>query len=101
MIYLTDQISLSQIDQTSFDMTGYTVNYIYNDDGTVNLSASTIKDFDDYVQLNEDGLYEKVSKSRIKKILDDKAYIFNPANEAFMFLSPRDVFFGIRISYEL
>ena len=101
MIYLIDQISLSQIDQTLIDINNYTVNYIYNDDGTVNLSASTIQDFDDYVRLNEDGIYEKVSKSKIKKILDDKAYIFNPANEAFMFLSPRDVFFGIRISYEL
>ena len=101
IIYLIDEISLSQIDQSLIDINNYTVNYIYNDDGTVNLSASTIQDFDDYVQLNEDGIYENVSKSRIKKILDDKAYIFNPANEAFMFLSPRDVFFGIRISYEL
>lgn len=101
MIYLADEISLSRIDLSTFDLTGYNVNYIYNDDGSVNFAASTIKGFDDFVQLNNDGVYEKVSKSRINKILDDKAYIFNPANESFMFLSPRDVFFGIRVSYEL
>jgi len=64
-----------------------------------------VEDQGKYFQLDkafsEGGVWQEVSASRIKKIKDDKAYIFNPCNESFMFFNPRDVFFGVRISYEL
>ncbi len=58
-----------------------------------------IDDTERYVQyVNNE--WTRVNKSTIQKVLDDKAYIFNPVNEAFLFLAPRDVYFGIRISYD-
>jgi len=43
--------------------------------------------------------WQEVSKSRIKKVLDDKAYIDMPNQTYFTFLNPRSTFFGISISY--
>lgn len=54
----------------------------------------------DYFQYNE-GEWSTVSKSRIDKIIDDKAYIDMPNQTFFNFLSPRDVFVGMTISFDL
>ena len=40
-----------------------------------------------------------VSESVVQKVKDDKAYIYNPPNESLTFLSPRDIFMGIKLSY--
>jgi hypothetical protein len=42
-----------------------------------------------------------VSNSRMDKILKDKAYIDMPNQSYFNFLNPRQIFFGIRTSFEL
>jgi outer membrane receptor protein involved in Fe transport len=45
--------------------------------------------------------WKKVDDSEMQKILDDKAYIDMPNNTSFNFLDPRQVFFGINISFKL
>jgi len=45
--------------------------------------------------------WNQVSKSKIDKILKDKAYIDMPNLSYFTFLNPRDIFFGISISFDL
>lgn len=89
VIYYADLIALESLDLESINTDDYTI------------ENGVIIDFNNYVQLNEEGKYERVSKKEVDKILDDKAYIFNPANESFMFLAPRDIFFGIKLSFEL
>lgn len=42
-----------------------------------------------------------VDKSRIDKILEDKAYIDMPGASTFWFLNPRNVYFGLRFSFNL
>jgi len=46
-------------------------------------------------------IWKEVEKARMKKILDDKAYIDMPNNSSFDFLNPRQVFFGLTISFKL
>jgi len=61
--------------------------------------SENISDTERYVQyVNNE--WTRVEKSTVQKVLDDKAYIFNPVNESFLFLAPRDIFLGIRISYD-
>ena len=55
------------------------------------------KDYYEY----DNGDWVSVSKSRIDKILDDKAYIDMPNQTFNNFLSPRDVFVGMTISFDL
>jgi outer membrane receptor protein involved in Fe transport len=43
----------------------------------------------------------EVEKSRMQKILDDKAYIDMPNNTSFTFLNPRQIFYGLTISFKL
>jgi outer membrane receptor protein involved in Fe transport len=45
--------------------------------------------------------WKKVDDSEMQKILDDKAYIDMPNNTSFNFLDPRQVFFGINLSFKL
>lgn len=118
IIYLTDQITLDRLFTQNEITNGlvdlnqmknnYTIQEVYYDHdndpltpSVLDYSKTVITDFKSYVQMTANGDYDIVSKKKINKILDDKAYIFNPANEAFMFLAPRDIYFGIRISYEL
>ena len=56
---------------------------------------------DEWMQYTDNAGWETVGSSRINKLLDDKAYIDNPNNLSFLFLNPRDFYFGIRLSYEL
>jgi outer membrane receptor protein involved in Fe transport len=48
-----------------------------------------------------DGVSEEVDKKTMDKILDDKAYIDMPNNTSFNFLNPRQIFYGINISFNL
>ena len=48
-----------------------------------------------------DGIREGVDNKTMDKILDDKAYIDMPNNTSFNFLNPRQIFYGINISFNL
>ncbi len=48
-----------------------------------------------------DGEWSEVESGKMKKILDDKAYIDMPNNTSFNFLNPRQVFFGINLTINL
>ncbi len=43
--------------------------------------------------------WSEVNGSRIKRILDDKAYIDMPNMSSFTFLNPRDIFIGLKLSF--
>ncbi len=45
--------------------------------------------------------WREVDSARMKKVLDDKAYIDMPNQTSFNFLNPRRFFFGIRTSFNL
>jgi hypothetical protein len=45
--------------------------------------------------------WKDIEKSRLNRILDDKAYIDMPNQDSFTFLNPRQIFFGMRVSFNL
>ncbi len=45
--------------------------------------------------------WSEVESGRLNKVLKDKAYIDMPNQASFNFLSPRDVFVGLRMSFDL
>lgn len=45
--------------------------------------------------------WNEVDKARMDKILKDKAYINMPNPSTFWFLNPRNIFFGIRLSFNI
>ena len=45
------------------------------------------------------GSWQQVDSGRMKKILDDKAYIDMPNDDSVNFLDPRQIFFGINVSF--
>jgi hypothetical protein len=47
------------------------------------------------------GQMQKVEQGKLDQVMDDKAYIDMPNQEAFTFLNPRNIFYGIRLSFEL
>ena len=49
----------------------------------------------------DNGSWYKESKKRVNKILDDKSYIDMPNQTFFTFLDPRNIFWGLRISFDL
>ena len=55
----------------------------------------------EYVQDGDAYVWQDVEKKRLNKILDDKAYIDMPNNVSFNFLNPRQIFFGVRLSFDL
>lgn len=53
-----------------------------------------------YMEYNStSGEWVVANSSKIKKILDDKAYIDMPNHTYFTFLNPRQIFFGLQLSY--
>ena len=48
-----------------------------------------------------DGQWMLEDKNRVKEVLDNKAYIDMPNQTFFSFLNPRDIFFGITVSFDL
>ena len=44
--------------------------------------------------------WNEVEASQISKILDDKSYIDMPNMDYFVFLNPRDIFWGLKISVD-
>jgi hypothetical protein len=49
---------------------------------------------------NQTGSWSEVSQSRMSKILDDKAYIDMPNMDFLVFLNPRDIFWGLKVSFD-
>jgi outer membrane receptor protein involved in Fe transport len=45
--------------------------------------------------------WNEVDKAKIDKILEDKAYIDMPNPSTFWFLNPRNIYFGIRLSFNI
>jgi len=60
-----------------------------------------VDELDQWRQLNDAGMSEEVAQSKIDKLLEDKAYIDNPNIESLMFLNPRNIYFGIKLSFDL
>jgi hypothetical protein len=48
-----------------------------------------------------DGQMAEVDQGTLDQVLEDKAYIDMPNQEAFTFLNPRNIFYGIRLSFDL
>ncbi|MBN1783239.1 TonB-dependent receptor [bacterium] len=46
-------------------------------------------------------MWAPVEKNRMNEILEDKAYIDMPNQSCFTFLNPRQIFFGLRVSFDL
>lgn len=44
--------------------------------------------------------WNEVSASRMSKIMDDKSYIDMPNMDYFVFLNPRDIFWGLKVSFD-
>jgi len=64
------------------------------DDGTM------VHDLDYWEYLDGDEpQWSRVSESRMDKIVDEKAYIDMPNQTSFNFLNPRQIFFGVQISF--
>jgi hypothetical protein len=47
------------------------------------------------------GAWAPVDQARLQQVLDDKAYIDMPNQEWFAFLNPRNIFYGIRFSFDI
>ncbi len=54
----------------------------------------------DYYRFDQ-GIYVLEDDARVQEVLDSKAYIDMPNFSSFNFLNPRDVFFGINLSFDL
>ncbi|NLT51481.1 MAG: TonB-dependent receptor [Ignavibacteria bacterium] len=52
-----------------------------------------------YVELQGEAMTE-VDKGRMDKLLEDKAYIDMPNNTSFSFLDPRQIYFGINLTFK-
>jgi hypothetical protein len=52
-----------------------------------------------YMQ-NQSGSWSEVSASRMKQVLDDKAYIDMPNMDFLVYLNPRDIFWGLKVSFD-
>jgi outer membrane receptor protein involved in Fe transport len=48
-----------------------------------------------------DGNWQQVESGRMDQVLKDKAYIDMPNNTSFSFLNPRQIFYGISLSFKL
>ncbi len=46
------------------------------------------------------GVFQEVESGRLQQVLDDKAYIDMPNQAAFAFLNPRNIFYGVRLSFD-
>ncbi|NQV13930.1 carboxypeptidase-like regulatory domain-containing protein [bacterium] len=53
-----------------------------------------------YHQYDRNTGWSAVNQSYLDQVVEDKAYIDMPNQSSFIFLSPRDIFFGLNISYD-
>ncbi len=55
-----------------------------------------------YMKYNPvDATWSEMDSGKLKKIMDDKAYIDMPNQSSFTFLNPRNIFFGLTFNYRL
>jgi hypothetical protein len=54
----------------------------------------------DTYQEYESGTWVEVSRSKMANIIETNAYIDMPNQTSFNFLNPRNIFMGLRISYD-
>ncbi len=47
------------------------------------------------------GVFQEVDGGKVQQVLDDKAYIDMPNMDTFNFLNPRNIFYGLRLSFDL
>ena len=76
----------------------YAINYdtFIGETGVIYYDRSTER----YVEyVNE--AWQNVEQGRLDKLLEDKAYIDMPNRDSFTFLNPRNIFFGLRLSFDL
>lgn len=73
------------------------INDIINPLSSVIYYDRTNKLYMNYVE----GSWSEVESGRMQKVLDDKAYIDMPNNSSFDFLNPRQIYFGINLSFNL
>ena len=58
----------------------------------------------EYITVNSEtgeGQWSDIEKARLNKLLDEKAYIDMPNQTSFTFLNPRQLYFGVRLSFDL
>lgn len=58
-----------------------------------------VADRNEYYQL-VNGTWQVVDRGRLQKVLDDKAYIDMPNLTTLTFLNPRNIFYGLRLSFD-
>ncbi len=56
-------------------------------------------DYWEYTGEGDEAHWSAVSSSRMDKIIDEKAYIDMPNQTSFNFLNPRQIFFGVQITF--
>jgi outer membrane receptor protein involved in Fe transport len=89
--YRKDNVAFQPIEQTEnvLDETSPVAGVIYYEHGSGR-----------YMEYTE-GAWAAVGKTRMKNVLDDKAYIDMPNQTSFNFLNPRQWFFGVKLSFDL
>ncbi|RKY53950.1 MAG: hypothetical protein DRP89_05530, partial [Candidatus Neomarinimicrobiota bacterium] len=84
---------------TEFQPMEYTSNYL-----DLNAPDKLVIYYDgeteDYYQFTDSG-WQEVPNAKIDKLLEDKAYIDMPNQSFFTFLEPRDIYFGMTVSFDL
>ena len=55
----------------------------------------------DYLEYSEESGWSEVDPARLDTIMDNKAYIDMPNQSTFWFLDPRQIYFGMRLSFDL
>jgi len=80
---------------------GYPVtDIIYDESGDILKYEYGTQKIKQYSRYNEaEDLWEEVSKSTLNKLLDDKAYVDMPNIRSMTYLYPREIKFGIQISF--
>lgn len=53
----------------------------------------------EYYQWSDDGTFAPADKQKVRQVLEDKAYIDMPDGANIIFLNPRRVMFGLRVSF--
>jgi hypothetical protein len=75
------------------------VNNIANETYIVPTAIYWEKSTGRYLQ-NLNGTWTEVSAAHMKQVLDDKAYIDMPNMDFLAFLNPRDIFWGLKVSFD-
>jgi outer membrane receptor protein involved in Fe transport len=67
------------------------------DEGVIYYDKTTSR----YVEYSTNGGWQDVSQAKLDQVNKDKAYIDMPDITSFTFLNPRQIFFGLRVSFDI